>query len=139
MAMSTEDLAEALVTRLRHVDLVAWAHITARAEELGLSFEHLRLLLALTTRDGASSVSDLARISALPLEATYPELHDLRRRGYLHEERRRYSLTEEGHELIAIMDAAHRQGIQAYVEGLDASEREWLDQAVRMTRDLGPD
>ena len=131
---STEPLVEALATRLRCVDLVGWAHITMRAEELGLSFEDLRLLLALTTRTGPSSVSDLARLSGLSLDASYPAVHHLRSRGYLREERRRYSLSEEGRELVVILDAAHRAGMQEYVDGLDAGERKWLDEAIRMTR-----
>jgi hypothetical protein len=66
---STESLVEALAARLHMVDLIGWAQITARAEKLGLSFEDLRLLLALTTREGPSSVSDLARISGFSLDA----------------------------------------------------------------------
>jgi DNA-binding MarR family transcriptional regulator len=128
---STEALVDALLTRLRNVDLIAWAKITEQAETLGLSFEDLRLLLALTTSDGPSSVSDLARISGLPLEAAYPAAHHLRRRGYLLEEHRRYSLSEEGRGLVATLDAAHREGIQSYVDGLDAGERERLHEAIR--------
>jgi DNA-binding MarR family transcriptional regulator len=128
---STEPLVEALATRLRCVDLIGWAEITAQADELALSFEDLRLLLALTTRSGPSSISDLARISGLSLDAAYPAVHRLRGRGYLSEERRRYSLRQEGRELVAILDAAHREGIQAYVHGLDAMERKWLDEAIR--------
>jgi DNA-binding MarR family transcriptional regulator len=131
MATSTEPLVEALAARLRMVDLIGWAQITARAEKLGLSFEDLRLLLALTTRNGPSSVTDLARIGGFSLDAAYPAVHHLRRRGYVREERRRYSLSEDGRELVAILDAAHREGIQAYVDGLDPGEREWLEVAIR--------
>jgi DNA-binding MarR family transcriptional regulator len=131
---STEALVEALAARLRRVDLIGWAQITAQAEKLGLSFEDLRLLLALSTGDGPWSVSDLARISGFSLDAAYPAVHRLRGRGYLLEERRQYSLSEDGRELIAILEAAHREGIQAYVDGLDASERNRLDEAIRMTR-----
>ena len=127
---STEALVDALAMRLRRADLVAWAQITARAEELGLSFEDLRLLLALTTMNGPSSTSDLARISGLPLEVAYPAVHDLRARGYLSEERRRYSVTEKGRELMAMLDAAHHEGIHAYVEGLDPHERQLLVDAL---------
>ena len=132
---STEPLVEALTARLRRVDLIGWAQITAMAEELGLSFEDLRLLLGLTTRDGASSVSDLARVSGLSLDAAYPAIHDLRGRGYVREERRgRYSFSENGRELVANLGAAHREGVQAYVDQLDPRERERLDDAIRMTR-----
>jgi len=130
---STEPLVEALATRLRCVDLIGWAEITMRAEKLALSFEDLRLLLALTTRDGSSSVSELARVSGLSIQAAYPAVSRLRSRGYLREERRRYLLTEDGRELLATIDAAHREGIQAYVDGLDPRERESLDEAIRMT------
>jgi DNA-binding MarR family transcriptional regulator len=130
---STEALVEALAARLRRVDLIGWAQITARAETLGLSFEDLRLLLALSTGDGPWSVSDLAPISGFSLDAAYPAVNRLRARGYLLEERRQYSLSEDGRELIAILEAAHREGVQAYVDGLDASERNRLDEAIRMT------
>src|SRR5918998_5788652 len=93
---SIEPLVDALATRLRCVDLVSWAGITMRAEELALSFEDLRLLLALSTRSGSSSVSELARIGGLSLDAAYPAVSRLRSRNYLHEERRRFSLREEG-------------------------------------------
>jgi DNA-binding MarR family transcriptional regulator len=126
---STEPLVEAIATRLRQVDLISWAQITARAEELGLSFEDLRLLLALNTRNGPSSVSDLARLSGLSLDAAYPAIHHLRRRGYVREERRQYSLSEDGRDLVALLDAAHREGIQAYVDQLDPRERQRLNEA----------
>jgi DNA-binding MarR family transcriptional regulator len=129
---STEPLVDALATRLRCVDLVSWAGITMRAEELALSFEDLRLLLALSTRSGPSSVSELARIGGLSLHAAYPAVSRLRGRSYLYEERRRFSLREEGREVVASLDAAHREGIQAYVDGLDVHDREWLDEAIRM-------
>jgi DNA-binding MarR family transcriptional regulator len=131
---STEPLVEVLARRLHMVDLTAWAKITARAEKLGLSFEDLRLLLALSLTDGLSSVSELARSSGFSLDAAYPAVHHLRSRGYLREERRRYALSEDGRELVALLDAAHREGIQEYVDGLDARERKWLEEAVRMTR-----
>jgi DNA-binding MarR family transcriptional regulator len=131
---SSEPLVEALATRLRRVDLIGWARIAAWAEKLELSFEDLRLLLALTIKDGPSSVSDLAGISGLSLDAAYPAIHDLRGRGYLREERRRYSLSEDGRELVAILDAAHREGIQAYVDQLDPRERKPLEEAFGITR-----
>jgi DNA-binding MarR family transcriptional regulator len=124
-----EPLVEALATRLRRADLIGWTQISARAEELELSFEDLRLLLALASTDGTSRVSDLARISGLSLDAAYPAIHVLHRRGYLREERRQYSLTDDGRELVANLDAAHREGIQAYVDQLDPRERRALDQA----------
>jgi DNA-binding MarR family transcriptional regulator len=124
-----QSLVDVLETRLRHVDLIGWAQITERAEKLGLAFEDLRLLLALNTMSGASSVSDLARISGLPINAAYQAAHRLRGRGYLREEHRQYSLSEDGENLVATLDAAHREGIQAYVDGLDERERELLAEA----------
>jgi DNA-binding MarR family transcriptional regulator len=131
---STEPLVEALAARLRNADLIGWAQITARAEKLGLSFEDLRLLLALAATNGPTSVSDLAQISGLSLEAAFPAAHELRGRGYLREERRRYSLTEDGRELTATIDAAHREGIKAYVNQLEPQERERLHEALQIDR-----
>ena len=116
---------------MRSVDLIGWAQITARAEKLGLSFEDLRLLLALASRDGPSRVSDLARISGFSHDAAYPAVHARRARGYLLDERRQSPLSDDGRELIGTLDAAHREGIQAYVDGLDVSERKWLGEAIR--------
>jgi DNA-binding MarR family transcriptional regulator len=134
MSQPTEPLVEAIATRIRNVDLIGWAQITARAEEHGLSFEDLRLLLALTTRDGPSSVSDLARISGLSLNAAYPAMHHLHGRGVVGEERRQYALSEDGRELVALLDAAHREGIQAYVDQLDPPERQRLGEAFGISR-----
>ena len=129
---STDPLVEALATRLRMVDIVAWQRIAAWAEESELSFEDLRLLLALSfkTDDGPVAVSELAKLAGLPLDVAYPATHRLRGRGYLREERRRYSLSEQGRELVAMLDAVHREGIQAYVDGLDRDERERLSKAL---------
>jgi DNA-binding MarR family transcriptional regulator len=129
---STEHLVDALARRLRHLDLIGWAQITARAEELGLSFQDLRLLLALAVKDGPCTVSDLAHRSGLSLDAAYPTVHDMHGRGYLTEDRRRYSLSESGRELVATIEAAHREGVQAYVDGLDPDERERLAEAIRI-------
>jgi hypothetical protein len=128
---STDPLVEVLATRLRVLDLVGWQRIAAWAEESALSFEDLRLLLAcaLKVGDGPAAVSELGDLAGFPLEVAYPATHSLRRRGYLVEEGRRYSLSEKGTELVAMLDAAHRQGIVAYVEQLDPHERQRLEAA----------
>ena len=131
---STEPLVDALATRLRRADLIGWAQIAAWAEKLKLSFEDLRLLLALAITDGPSSVSDLARTGGLSLDTAYPAIHDLHGRGYLREERREYSLSADGRELVAILDSAHREGIQAFVDQLDPLERRRLDVAFEIAR-----
>ena len=125
---TTDPLVEALATRLRLIDIVAWQRIAAWAEESELSFEDLRLLLALTVTldDGPAAVSELAELAGFPLDVAYPAIHRLRGRGYLTEERRRYSLSQEGRGLVATLDMAHRDGIRAYVEQLDAEERQRL-------------
>lgn len=132
---SPDPLVEVLVTRLRVLDLVGWQRIAAWAEESGLSFEDLRLLLAggLKVDDGPAPVSELAELAGFPLDVAFPAAHSLRRRGYLVEEGRQYSLSEKGKELVAGMDAAHREGIQAYVEKLDPDERQRLEAAFGIT------
>jgi hypothetical protein len=133
---STDPLVEVLATRLRVLDLVAWQRIAAWAEESGLSFEDLRLLLAcaLKVDDGPVVVSELADLAGFPLEVAYPAMHSLRRRGYLVEEGRHYSLSEKGKELVARLDAAHREGIQAYVDQLGPDETRRLDAAFGIAR-----
>lgn len=130
-ATSTELLVEVLATRLRRIDVVGWQRGATWAEESDLSFEHLRLLLVLAvkTDDGPTTVSELGDLAGLTPDAAYPATHALHGRGYLREERRRYELTEQGQELVASLNAAHREGIQAYVETLDRDERERLVKA----------
>ena len=125
VGVSTDPLVEALATRLRLLDLYGWRQIARWAEESQLSFEDLRLLLALALQsdDGATTVSDLAELAGLPLDVAYPATHSLHGRGYLREERREYAVTPRGQELLASLDAAHREGIQSYVNTLDRVER----------------
>lgn len=132
---SPDPLVEVLVTRLRVLDLVGWQRVAAWAEESGLSFEDLRLLLAggLKVDDGPAPVSELGELAGFPLGVAFPAAHSLRRRGYLVEEGRQYSLSEKGKELVAGLDAAHREGIEAYVEKLDPDERQRLEAAFGIT------
>ena len=133
---TTDPLVEALATRLRLIELVSWQRIATWAEESELSFEDLRLLLALTVKkdDGSAAISELADLAGFSLDVAYPAIHSLRRRGYLREERRQYSLSQPGLELIAMLDAAHREGIQAYVDQLDGDERQRLSTAFANPR-----
>jgi DNA-binding MarR family transcriptional regulator len=130
-----DPLVEALAARLRVMDLIGWQRIAAWAEESGLSFEDLRLLLALALKvdDGPTAVSELGELAGVPLDVAYSAAHGLRRRGYLHEEHRRYALSEEGRELVARLDAAHREGIQAYVDQLDSEDQQRLREALVIT------
>ena len=128
---STDPLVEALATRLRLMDLVGWRRIATCAEESQFSFEDLRLLFAMALKmdDGPAAISELADLAGFSLDVAYPAIHRLRGRGYLHEERRRYSLSEQGQEVIAMLDAAHREGIQAYVDQLSPDDRRPFDAA----------
>ena len=132
----TDPLVEALATRLRLVDLIGWQRIATWAEQSELSFEDLRMLLALAMKvdDGPAAVSELADLAGFSLDVAYPATHRLRGRGYLREERRQYSLTQQGEELVARLDAAHREGIQEYVNQLDRDERQRLSTAFAIIR-----
>jgi DNA-binding MarR family transcriptional regulator len=133
---STDPLVEALATQLRLIDLVGWQRIATWAEQSELSFEDLRLLLALAVKmdDGPAAVSELADLAGFSLDVAYPATHRLRGRGYLREEHRQYSLTKHGEELVAGLDAAHREGIQAYVDQLSPDDVRRLDAAFGITR-----
>ena len=91
------------------------------------------LALALKVDDGPVAVSELGDLAGFSPEVAYPAIHSLRGRGYLLEERRRYSLSPEGRELVATLDSAHREGIQAYVDKLDREERERLCNAFAIS------
>lgn len=73
-ATSTDPLVEALATRLRLIDLVGWQRIATWAEQSELSFEDLRLLLALALKmdDGPAAVSELAGLAGFSLDVAYP-------------------------------------------------------------------
>jgi DNA-binding MarR family transcriptional regulator len=133
---STDPLVEALATRLRLIDLIAWQQIATWAEQSELSFEDLRLLLALALKmdDGAATVRELGDLAGFSLDVAYPATHSLRRRGYVREERRQYALTQQGRELVARLDEAHLEGIQAYVDKLDREERQRLCTAFAITQ-----
>jgi hypothetical protein len=96
--ISNDSLVDTISTRLRRMDLLGWQRISAWAEESELSFEDLRLLLALALKidDGPAAISELAELAGFPLDVAYPAIHRLRGRGYLREEHRRYLLTEQG-------------------------------------------
>jgi hypothetical protein len=133
---STDPLVEVLATRLRVLDLVAWQRIATWAEESELSFEDLRLLLALAVKvdEGPVAISELADLAGFSLDVAYPATHRLRGRGYLGEDGRHYSLSQQGQELVAMLDATHREGIQAYVDQLDPEDRRRLDAAFGIER-----
>jgi DNA-binding MarR family transcriptional regulator len=133
-AHPTDPLVEALHIRSLRVDLVAWQQIAAWAEKLELSLKDLRLMLALKMEDGPTGVSELADLAGFSLDAAYPTIHSLRDRGYLREDRRQYSFSEQGQELVATLDAAHRDGIEAYVDHLDRDELRQLDEAFGIAR-----
>src|SRR5262245_31929070 len=130
--MSNDALVEALAARLRVLDLIGWRRIATWAEESELSFEDLRLLLAFALKadEGPVAISELADLAGFSLDVAYPATHRLRGRGYLREEHRRFVLTEQGQELVARLDAAHREGIEAYVDQLDRDEREHIRRAL---------
>ena len=132
---STDARVEALAIRLRRMDLIGWQRVATWAEQSDLSFEDLRLLLALalTNDDGPAPVSELADLAGFPLDVAYPATHRLRGRGYVGEERRRYALSEQGGALVSRLDAARREGIEAYVDRLDSSERQRLRSALVQT------
>lgn len=136
---STDPLVDALAIRLRRMDLVGWRRISTWAEETGLSLEDLRLLLAFAVKmdDDPAAVSELAELAGLSPHVAYPATHSLRRRGYLHEEGRHYSLSQQGLELVASFDAARREGIQAYVDTLDRDELQQLTEAFTKLRNTG--
>ena len=133
---STDPLVEAISTRLRLMDVVGWRRIATWAEQSELSFEDLRLLLALAVKmdDGPAAISELADLAGLSLDVAYPATHTLLHRGYLREEGRQFLLSQEGRELVGKLDAARREGIRAYVDQLDPDETRRLDAAFGIER-----
>ena len=136
LTTSTDSLVDALAARLRRMDLVGWQRIATWAEQSELSFEDLRMLLAFAVKmdDGPTAVSELAHLAGFSMDVAYPATHRLLRRGYLREEGRQFSLSRQGRELVAKLDAARRQGIEAYVDQLDPDERRQLEAAFGIAR-----
>jgi hypothetical protein len=136
LTTSTDSLVDALAARLRRMDLVGWQRIATWAEQSELSFEDLRMLLAFAVKmdDGPAAVSELAHLAGFSMDVAYPATHRLLRRGYLREEGRQFSLSRQGRELVAKLDAARRQGIEAYVDQLDPDERRQLEAAFGIAR-----
>ena len=126
---------EAFAIRLHRVDQVGWQRIAAWAETLELSFNDLRLLPAMKLEGGATGVRDLADSAGLSLEAAYPAIHSLRGRGYLCAQGKgQYSFSEQGQELVANLDTAHRRGVRAYVDHVDPDEHRRLDEPFGIAR-----
>jgi DNA-binding MarR family transcriptional regulator len=92
------------------------------------------LALAVKMDDGPAAISELADLAGFSQDVAYPATHRLRGRGYLREERRQYSLSQQGQELVARLDAAHREGIQAYVDQLSPDESRRLEAAFGIAR-----
>ena len=116
---STDPLVEVLATRLRLMDLVGWQRIAAWAEESGLSFEDLRLLLALALKmdDGPVVVSELADLAGFSLEwPTPPPTGSAVAATWVKKGVNIRSASRARARRHA--DAAHREGIRAYVEQL---------------------
>ena len=136
LTTSTDSLVEGLATRMRRMDLVGWQRVARWAEESGLSFEDLRLLLAFAVKadDGPVPISELADIAGFPLDVAYPGTHSLRGRGYVLEEGRLYSLSQQGQDLVATLDAARREGIRDYVDGLNPDDRRQVEAAVGISK-----
>ena len=133
---STASLVDALAARLRRMDLVGWQRIATWAEQSELSFEDLRMLLAFAVKmdDGPTAVSELADLAGFSMDVAYPATHRLLRRGYHREEGRQFTLSRQGRELVGKLDAARRQGIEAYVDQLDPDERRQLEAAFGIAR-----
>jgi len=74
------------------------------------------------------------RADRIPLGDLPQAIGEAARRGYLREERRQYTLSREGQELVARLDAAHREGIQAYVDQLSPDDSRQLDAAFGIAR-----
>ena len=136
LTTSTDSLVDALAARLRRMDLVGWQRIATWAEQSELSFEDLRMLLAFAVKmdDGPTAVSELADLAGFSMDVAYPATHRLLRRGYLREEGRQFTLSRQGRELVGKLDAARRQGIEAYVDQLDPDERRQLEAAFGIAR-----
>jgi DNA-binding MarR family transcriptional regulator len=124
-------LIDEFEARLREVELVVGARIMASwAEAADVSLEEARLLLLLAAARGTMHARDLAGLSGIPIDDVYPALQRLAQRGDVREERRAYSLTDAGERSVASLSSARREGIEAYVAGLPATERRRLEAAL---------
>jgi DNA-binding MarR family transcriptional regulator len=128
---SLERLIEELDARLPTVDLVVRTRVIASwAQTSELSLEEARLLVVLATSSDPPNANQLAALSGIDIDHVYPRLGRLSQRGYTRENQRRYSLTDQGKESVASLEAAGREGVAAYVSDLAPEDRRRLGTAL---------
>ena len=128
---SLDRLIEELDARLQTVDLVVGTRVMASwAQASELSLEEARLLVVLATSSDPPNANQLATLSGIAIDHVYPALARLSQRGYTREKQRRYSLTGQGKESVACLEAARREGVAAYVSNLAPEDRRRLAAAL---------
>ena len=128
---SPDRLTQEFDARLREVDLLVCARIMeswAQASEFSL--EETRLLLVLAAISGPSTAGQLAARSGISIDNVYPALGRLKQHGDVREDQRSYALTDVGEASVASLDAARREGIEAFVSDLDDDARRRLESAL---------
>ena len=126
--VARDPLVTELETALREFDLLVGTRaVGAWAESSELSLEEAHLLVVLARRRAGTTARELAEASGVAIDAVYPALHRLRKRGHARAHARRYSPTDAGRNLVACLEAARRTAIEAYVERLAPAERRRLE------------
>lgn len=127
---ASDRLIGELETRLREVELVVGMRVMSSwADARQLSLEQARMLLVLATSKDGCTAAELAELSGIDVTNAYPALGQLRERGLVREDQRRYRLTDRGEESLASLNEARREGILAYVARLAEDDRRNLEAA----------
>src|SRR3569833_169970 len=90
--------------RFRRAALMVSTSVTAWAEAAGLQVGEGPVLLALSCAGAPAGAAAHAAVCRRSFDAVYPALHHLAAHGYVHEEHRRYRLTDGGDRGVAAFD-----------------------------------
>jgi len=134
---ATQDLAQQLLTLWLHMVRGSVGVALGQLEELGLGLAQLKTLDALDGCDCEPTVKELADRLGLSLPGMSRNVDGLLRRGLLErreDERdrrmKRLKLTAAGRDVLARVNSARLEGLEAFTASLPAEQRERLADAL---------
>ena len=135
--VSSKELAGELLDLWTHLTRGSGRQIFAVLGELDLTLTQMKALGLLDECPRAISVKDLSERLVLSLPATSRTVDSLLRRGLLSREEdpddrriKRVRLTSEGHDVVARLNAARLEGLEAFAASLSDDQRAALMAAL---------